>query len=152
MLLHIPAGMSNTYTYDIPRTCRKGRTGITATFKADGAADYFGLAGCSRSAAPTATCRSSRKTHPHAQHGASVQLRVRPRGRSRQLNNYTWPQLVSTLTPPKADELANGTYRPLLAPVNFNQSKPGAQYFTVWYAGPLSIHNNRGRTQFIPAI
>ena len=44
-----------------------------------------------------------------------------------------------------------GTYRPLLAPVNFNQSKTGEKYFTVWYAGPLSIRNDRGLFQFIPS-
>jgi hypothetical protein len=35
--------------------------------------------------------------------------------------------------------------------VNFNQSKPGEKYFTVWYAGPLSINNSRGLFQFIPS-
>ena len=40
---------------------------------------------------------------------------------------------------------------PSLAPVNFNQSKPGEKYFTVWYAGPLSIRNDRGLFQFIPS-
>ena len=68
-----------------------------------------------------------------------------------QLNNPYWSQYVSTITPPQGDQLANGTYRPLLAPVNFNQSKKGEQYFTVWYSGPLSIRNNRGRFQFIPS-
>src|SRR5262249_22226506 len=68
-----------------------------------------------------------------------------------QRNNLTWPQWVSTITPPKAGELANGSYRPLLAPVNFSQSKPGTKYFTIWYEGPLSIHNRRGSLQFIPS-
>ena len=68
-----------------------------------------------------------------------------------QLNNLTWPQWVSTIIPPKPGELANGTYPPSLAPVNFNQSKPGTKYLTVWYAGPLSIHNRRGSLQFIPS-
>ena len=62
-----------------------------------------------------------------------------------QLNNPNWPQFVSTITPPEGDELAKGTYRPLLAPVNFNQSKPGEKYFTVWYAGPL-LDPQRPRT------
>jgi len=35
--------------------------------------------------------------------------------------------------------------------VKFKQSKPGTKYFTVWYAGPLSIHNRRGTFQFIPS-
>src|SRR5438128_4452055 len=68
-----------------------------------------------------------------------------------QLNDLSWLQWVSTIIPPTADELANGTYRPLLAPVNFKQSKPGTKYFTVWYAGRLSIRNRRGSLQFIPS-
>ena len=48
-------------------------------------------------------------------------------------------------------ELGKGTYRPLLAPVNFLQSKPGTQNFTIWYSGPLSIRNERGRFEFIPS-
>ena len=55
------------------------------------------------------------------------------------------------IKPPEGDELAKGTYRPLLAPVNFAQSKKGTQYSTVWYAGPLSIENMRGRFEFIPS-
>ena len=42
-----------------------------------------------------------------------------------QLNNANWPQFVSTLEPPKGGELADGTYRPLLTPINFSQSKAG---------------------------
>ncbi len=72
-------------------------------------------------------------------------------GGAAQLNNYTWPQWVSTLKPPKPDELAKGTYRPLLAPVNFLQSKTGTQSFTIWYSGELSIRNERGRFEFIPS-
>jgi FtsP/CotA-like multicopper oxidase with cupredoxin domain len=68
-----------------------------------------------------------------------------------QLNNLSWSQWVSTLVPPKAGELENGTYRPSLAPVNFKQSKLGTKYFTAWYAGPLSINNHRGELQFIPS-
>src|SRR5436190_14731672 len=68
-----------------------------------------------------------------------------------QLNNPNWPQWVSTIIPPKEGELANGTYRPLLTPVNFEQSKPGTKYFTAWYAGPLSINNHRGQLEFIPS-
>ena len=70
---------------------------------------------------------------------------------SRSSTTRTGPQFVSTIVPPQGDELANGTYRPLLAPVNFDAVEAGEQYFTVWYAGPLSIHNERGLLQFIPS-
>ena len=72
-------------------------------------------------------------------------------GGSAQLNNYTWPQWVNTIKPPQGDELAKGTYRPLLAPVNFLNSKKGTEFFTIWYSGPLSIRNERGRFEFIPS-
>ena len=67
-----------------------------------------------------------------------------------QLNNPYWEQWVSTLKPPEGNQLADGTYRPSLAPVNFAKSSKGAEYFTNWYAGPLSIRNHRGQNQFIP--
>ncbi|GAA3188730.1 hypothetical protein GCM10020255_086600 [Rhodococcus baikonurensis] len=60
------------------------------------------------------------------------------KGKGRQLNDANWPQFVSTLTPPTGTELADGTYRPILAPVNFSDTTQGAQYFTNWYTGPLS--------------
>ena len=35
--------------------------------------------------------------------------------------------------------------------MNFADTSKGAQYFTNWYAGPLSTANHRGQNQFIPA-
>jgi len=35
--------------------------------------------------------------------------------------------------------------------VNFTQAKKGSKSFTVWYAGPLAIENNRGLLQFVPS-
>jgi FtsP/CotA-like multicopper oxidase with cupredoxin domain len=72
------------------------------------------------------------------------------KGKGHQLNNYSWPQFVSTLKPPEGSQLADGTYQPSLAPVNIAETSMGAQYLTPWWAGPLSPHNNRGQTQFIP--
>src|SRR6185369_11210445 len=56
-----------------------------------------------------------------------------------------------TTKPPQGDELTKGTYRPLLTPVNFLDSKKGTEFFTIWYSGPLSIRNERGRFEFIPS-
>ena len=89
--------------------------------------------------------------HPDPKHGAAIQRCLRSGGGLAQINNVNWPQWVSTIKPPEGDELAKGTYRPLLAPVNFLESKKGTQYLTVWYSGPLSIHNQRGRFEFIPS-
>jgi hypothetical protein len=40
---------------------------------------------------------------------------------------------------------------PKLTPVNFEQTSKDAQFFTNWYAGPLSVSNNRGQNQFVPS-
>jgi FtsP/CotA-like multicopper oxidase with cupredoxin domain len=153
VLLHIPAGMSNTYTYDIPRNMPQGLYwyhshlhGLTA------AQVYTGLVGLlavgrTDGNLPLVT----EKSIPIRSMALQYNFVFDRAGGSAQLNNPSWPQWVSTITPPKPGELANGTYQPSLAPVHFKQSKPGTKYFTVWYAGPLSIHNRRGSLQFIPS-
>jgi FtsP/CotA-like multicopper oxidase with cupredoxin domain len=153
VLLHIPAGMSNTYTYNIPKSMPQGAYwyhshlhGLTA------AQTYSGLVGL------LSIGRTDGNLPLVTQNSIPVRNMVlqynfvfdRANGLA-QLNNLNWPQFVSSLTPPQGDELAKGTYRPLLAPVNFNQAKPGEKYFTVWYAGPLSIRNDRGLFQFMPS-
>src|SRR5258705_9382032 len=153
VLLHIPPGMSNTYTYDIPRNMPQGMYwyhshlhGLTS------AQVYTGLVGLlaigrTDGNLPLVT----EKSIPIRNMALQYNFVFDRAGGLAQLNNVSWSQWVSTIAPPKPDELANGTYRPLLAPVNFNQSKPGTKYFTVWYAGPLSIRNRRGSLQFIPS-
>src|SRR5262245_37151725 len=153
VLLHIPPGMSNTYTYDIPRNMPQGMYwyhshlhGLTS------AQVYLGLVGLlaigrTDGNLPLVT----EKSIPIRNMALQYNYVFDRAGGQAQLNNLTWPQWVSSITPPKGGELANGTYRPLLTPVNFNRSKPGTKYATVWYAGPLSIQNTRGRFEFIPS-
>jgi FtsP/CotA-like multicopper oxidase with cupredoxin domain len=153
VLLHIPPGMSNTYTYDIPRNMPQGMYwyhshlhGLTS------AQVYTGLVGLlaigrTDGNLPLVT----EKSIPIRNMALQYNFVFDRAGGLAQLNNLSWPQWASTITPPKPGELANGTYQPSLATVNFNQSKPGTKYFTVWYAGPLSIHNRRGSLQFIPS-
>jgi len=153
VLLYIPPGMSNTYTYDIPRNMPQGMYwyhshlhGLTS------AQVYLGLVGLlaigrTDGNLPVVT----EKSIPIRNMALQYNFVFDRAGGLAELNNPTWPQWVSSITPPKSGELVNGTYRPLLAPVNFNRSKPGTKYATVWYAGPLSISNNRGRFQFIPS-
>lgn len=153
VMLHIPPGMSNTYTYEIPKNMPQGAYWYHSHLHTlTSAQTYAGLAGLlaigrTDGSLPPVTAKRIPIRNMVLQYN-QVFNRM---GGLAQLNNVNWPQYVSTLEPPKGDELANGTYRPLLAPVNFNQSKPGEQYFTVWYAGPLSIYNNRGLFQFIPS-
>jgi FtsP/CotA-like multicopper oxidase with cupredoxin domain len=152
VMLHIPPGMSNTYTYDIPRNMPQGLYwyhchlhGLTA------AQVYAGLAGLLAIGRTDGNLPLVTEKHIPIRNMALQYNFVFDRaGGLAQLNNPSWSQWVSTITPPKDGELANGTYRPLLTPVNFKQSKLGTKYFTIWYAGPLSINNHRGQLQFIP--
>ena len=153
VMLHVPGGFSNTYTYNIPNTMPQGAYwyhshlhGLTTPHV------YYGMAGL------LAIGRTDGNLPLVTQNQIPIRNMVLQynyvfdrAGGSAQLNNYSWPQWVSTIKPPEPGELAKGTYRPLLAPVNFLQSKPGTQSFTVWYAGELSIRNERGRFVFIPS-
>ncbi len=153
VLLHIPPGMSNTYTYDIPRNMPQGAYwyhphlhGLTS------AQVYAGLAGLLAIGRTDGNLPLVTENNIPIRNMALQYNFVFDRaGGLARLNSPSWSQWVSSMTPPKDGELANGTYRPLLAPVNFNQSKPGTKYATIWYAGPLSIRNTRGRFQFIPS-
>jgi FtsP/CotA-like multicopper oxidase with cupredoxin domain len=153
VMLHIPPGMSNTYTYDIPRNMPQGLYwyhchlhGLTA------AQVYAGLAGLLAIGRTDGSLPLVTDKHIPVRNMALQYNFVFDRaGGLAQLNNPNWSQWVSTIVPPKDGELANGTYRPLLAPVNFSRSKPGTKYFTVWHAGPLSIENHRGQLEFIPS-
>jgi FtsP/CotA-like multicopper oxidase with cupredoxin domain len=152
-MLHISAGMSNTYTYHIPKDMPQGAywyhshlhtltTGQT----------YYGLAGLLAIGRTDGNLPVVTTNHIPIRNMVLQYNDVFDRaGGLAQLNNLFWLQFVSTLAPPKGSELANGTYRPLMVPVNFTQSRKGTQYFTVWYSGPLSIHNYCGLFQFIPS-
>jgi FtsP/CotA-like multicopper oxidase with cupredoxin domain len=153
VLLHIPPGMSNTYTYDIPRNMPQGLYwyhshlhGLTSAHVYTGLAGLLAI-GRTDGNLPLVT----EKSIPVRNMALQYNFVFDRAGGLAQLNNLTWPQWVNSITPPNASELASGTYRPLLAPVNFNQSTPGTKFFTVWYAGPLSINNTRGLFQFIPS-
>src|SRR5262249_20742203 len=146
VLLHIPPGASNTYTYSIPSDMPQGAYwyhshlhGLTTAHV------YAGLAGLLAIGRTDGNLPVVTEKNIPIRNMALQYNFVFDRTSDRvQLNNLYWPQFVSSLVPPKGDELLKGTYRPSLAPVNFNQSKPGQKYFTVWYAGPLSIQNTRG--------
>jgi FtsP/CotA-like multicopper oxidase with cupredoxin domain len=153
VMLHIPAGMSNTYTYRIPKNMPQGAYwyhshlhGLTTPHV------YYGLVGLlaigrTDGNIPLVTSRDIPIRNMLLQYNAVFDRA----GGLAQINNPSWPQWVSTMKPPVGDELAKGTYRPLLAPVNFAQSSKGTKYATVWYSGPLSIENVRGRFEFIPS-
>jgi FtsP/CotA-like multicopper oxidase with cupredoxin domain len=152
VLLHIDAGMSNTYVYDIPKNMTPGTYWYHSHLHTvTSSQTYFGLAGLllvgrADSDIPLVT----QKNIPIRTMALQYNTVFDRMGGMTQITNPNWPQWVSTLIPPAGNQLADGTYRPLLAPVDFLQSKKGTQFATVWYAGPLSINNTRGRFQFVP--
>lgn len=153
VMLHVPAGMSNTYLYEIPKNMPQGAYWYHSHLHTlTGPQTYSGLAGLlaigrTDGNLPVVTEKKIPIRNMVLQYNA---VYGRANGEA-QLNNVNWPQYVSSIVPPKGDELAKGTYRPLLAPVNFTKFAKGSTFFTVWYAGPLSIHNNRGLLQTIPS-
>jgi FtsP/CotA-like multicopper oxidase with cupredoxin domain len=153
VLLSIPAGMGNTYTYDVPKTMPNGlywyhshRHTMTSQ------QTYYGLAGLLEIGRPDGNLPLVTENNIPVRDMAIQYNFVFDRsGKGHQLNNYSWPQFVSTLKPPHGDQLSDGSYQPSLAPVNIADTTEGAKYITPWWSGPLSPKNNRGQTQFMPA-
>src|ERR1700704_5562107 len=114
VLLHIPPGMSNTYTYDIPRNMPQEMYwyhshlhGLTS------AQVYTGLVGLLAIGRTDGNLPLVRDNSIPIRNMALQYNFVFDRaGSLAELNNPTWPQWVNSITPPKAEELANGTYRP----------------------------------------
>ncbi|MGH3674481.1 MAG: multicopper oxidase domain-containing protein [Mycobacterium sp.] len=152
VLLSIPAGMGNTYDYAVPTNMPNGlywyhshRHTVTAQ------QTYMGLAGMLEIGRPDGNLPLVTKSDiPIRTMAVQYNFVFDRRNGGHQLNNPYWEQWVNTLKPPEGDQLADGTYRPSLAPVNFTQSSKDAEFITNWYAGPLSVRNHRGQNQFIP--
>jgi FtsP/CotA-like multicopper oxidase with cupredoxin domain len=153
VIIDIPAGMANTYTYHVPKEMPHGAYWYHSHLHTlTSSQTYYGLAGVleigrADGNLPVVTQKQIPIRNFVLQYNA-VFDRV---GGLAQMVNPNWPQYVSTLKAPTGTELADGTYQPSLAPVNFARSKPGTRAFTVWYAGPLSIDNTRGLLQFVPS-
>ena len=131
VLLHIPAGKSNTYTYNIPKSMPQGAYWYHSHLHTLTAMHvYYGMVGL------LAIGRTDGNLPLVTQNQIPVRNMLLQynyvfdrAGGSAQLNNYTWPQWVNTIKPPQGDELAKGTYRPLLAPVNFLDVEEGNGVF-----------------------
>ncbi|WP_019905973.1 multicopper oxidase domain-containing protein [Methylobacterium sp. 77] len=153
VMLYIPAGMSNTYTYDVPRDMPQGAYWYHSHLHSlTSPQTYMGLAGLLAIGRTDGNLPAvTRDRIPIRNMLLQYNFVFDRNGAAPQLNNANWPQYVSTMVPPKGTELADGTYRPSLAPVNFAGSPSGTKFPTGWYAGPLSIRNDRGLLQAIPS-
>lgn len=152
VMLDIPPGMTNTYTYDIPKNMPQGLYwyhchlhGLTSP------QTYCGLAGLlavgkTDGNIPLVTDNKIPVRNMALQYNFVFDRA----GGSADLNNTMWPMWLNTLVPPKKGELESGKYRPSQMPVNFNESKKGTKFATIWYEGPLSVRNHRGQFSLIP--
>jgi multicopper oxidase len=108
VLLHIPPGRSNTYTYDIPRNMPQGLYwyhshlhGLTAAQVYTGRVGLLAI-GRTDGNLPLVT----EKSIPIRNMALQYNFVFDRAGGLAQLNNPSWPQWVSTIAPPKAGELA----------------------------------------------
>lgn len=160
VLLHIPGGYSNTYTFEIPKDLPHGAYWYHSHLHMLTTSHvYYGLAGQLAIGRldgnlPIVTENKIPIRNMLLQYNYVFERA----GGLAQLNNPNWAQYVSTLKAPEGDALAKGTYRPLLVPTNFFDSKKGTKYATIWYTGvadwnqgPGSIPDSRGQFHFIPA-
>ncbi|TCK28599.1 multicopper oxidase [Ancylobacter aquaticus] len=152
VLLHMPPGTVNTYVYDVPRNMPHGMYWYHPHLHTLTSPHvYLGLAGLLAIGRPDGNLPVvTQKSIPVRSMALQYNFVFDRTGAEPGFGNPNWPQFVSTRAVPKEGELAAGTYRPILAPVDFAASPKGSRFATVWYAGPLSIHNMRGRFQFIP--
>lgn len=153
VLLDIPAGYGNTYTYRIPRSMPDGLYWYHShRHQVTSAQTYGGLAGMLEIGRPDGRLPAVTQHHLPVRTMALQYDYVFDRaGGLAHLNNPDWPQYVSTLKKPEPGQLKAGTYEPKLTPVNFSDSAVGTRYFTNWYAGHLAVDNERGQFQFFPS-
>lgn len=152
VLLDIPAGMGNTYDYAVPKDMPHGlywyhshRHTLTAQ------QTYKGLMGMLEIGRPDGNLPLVTQNNiPVRSMALQYNFVFDRRNGGHQLNDATWPQWLSTLKPPEGSQLADGTYSPSLAPVNFTESAEGVEYMTNWFTGPLAPANHRGQNQFVP--
>ncbi|GMU53159.1 MAG: hypothetical protein AMXMBFR33_23050 [Candidatus Xenobia bacterium] len=153
VLLSLPAGAKNTYSYQIPSDHPQGMYwyhGHLHTLTT--AQTYFGLAGLLIIGRADGNLPAVTEANlPIRNMAIQYNMVFDRQGGLHQLTNPYWPQFVSTRRQPAPGQLESGSYRPLLAPVNFQSSAVGTQFITNWYTGPLSINNHRGQFQCIPS-
>jgi FtsP/CotA-like multicopper oxidase with cupredoxin domain len=153
VMLHLPAGTSNTYVYEVPKNMPQGAYWYHSHLHTlTGAETYMGLAGLlaigrTDGNLPVVTEKKIPIRNMVLQYNG---VYGRASGEA-QLSNLNWPQWVSSIVPPKRDELAKGTYRPLFTPVNFAKFPKGSTFLTVWHAGELSVLNKRGQLETMPS-
>lgn len=153
VMLDIPAGMSNTYTYDIPTNMPQGLYwyhshlhGLTSPHTYGGLAGLLAV-GKTDGSIPAVTDNKIPVRNMALQYNCVFNRS----GGSTDLNNPVWAMWLSSIIPPKKGELEKGAYRPSFTPVNFSEAKKGTKFATIWFDGPLGVRNHRGQFSLIPS-
>ena len=155
VLLSIPPGTMNTYTYYIPTDHPAGMYWYhTHRHMLTSPQTFRGLAGMliigRADGYIPAVSQNKLPIRVMALQYNTVFDRASATKRRRVLNNPYWNSGINTSVVPAPGELAKGTYRPLLTPINFQDSDVGTSFLTAWWAGALSVNNNRGKYQWMP--
>jgi FtsP/CotA-like multicopper oxidase with cupredoxin domain len=153
VLLSIPPGYTNTYTYEIPADHPQGMYWYHSHLHTLTAQHtYLGLAGLLSIGRPDGDLPAvTANALPIRTMAIQYNFVFDRAGGQAILNDPNWPAYVSTLDPPVGSQLADGTYVPTMTPLNFWQSEEGTEYLTVWWEGPLTKDNERGQLQFVPS-
>ncbi|CAM3627601.1 multicopper oxidase family protein [Smaragdicoccus niigatensis] len=153
VLLEIPAGMGNVYDYAVPADMPHGLYWYHSHLhRLTTQHTYRGLAGMLEIGRPDGNLPIvTEKKLPIRTMALQYNWVFDRKGTGAHLDEPSRAKFVDTHVAPVGNQLADGTYEPLLTPVDFKDTTIGAQYFTNWVAGPGAPNPRRGANQFIPS-
>ncbi|TEX50956.1 MAG: hypothetical protein B7C55_08100 [Actinomycetales bacterium mxb001] len=137
VLIAIPAGSANTYTYDVPKNHPQGLYWYHSHLHMLTTAHvYRGLAGMLViGEADGAIPLVQQNNLPVRTMALQYNYVFNRSGAKPIMNNVYWPSMQNVAKKPTAAQLSKGTYRPLLTPVDFKNSPVGTQYAVTWTPG-----------------
>ena len=155
IIIEIPAGKFNRYSYSIPETMPYGliwyhshRHRFAEMHTSRGLAGMLVIGTVDGGLPIVEENKLATKT-------MAIQV-TNVFGRSKGLNKQTNHFITSfgnTEVIPTEKQLKKGEYKPVLAPFNFLDAPSGTTFVTEWFAGPNTTtnpNNNRGYMQYIP--
>ena len=155
IIIEIPAGKFNKYSYAIPKTMPYGlfwyhshRHQYTEIHTSRGLVGMI-VVGTVDGGLPVVT-QNQLKTRTMSLQVTNVFGRAQG---LKQYTNHFITSFANTLITPTAQQLMTGTYKPVLAPFNFLDSPSGTTFVTEWFTGPNASsnpNNGRGFMQYIP--
>lgn len=137
VLIAIPAGSANTYTYDVPKNHPQGLYWYHSHLHMLTTAHvYRGLAGMLViGEADGAIPLVQQNNLPVRTMALQYNYVFNRSGAKPIMNNVFWPSMQNVARKPTSAQLSRGTYRPLLTPVDFKNSPVGTKYAVTWTPG-----------------